>query len=192
MDKRELLYDHYKETFEIIQNMIDKRNKYFVFCFIISFIQLILAFIPDTLYVVKNFIYNQYSIDIKNYFAVIQIFVWIIQDYTYLKYSQMCVEIERKYNYIHSLESRISNSIKAKFDRESKDYLNKYPFISKVTNFIYRYFSAVVLIIVSFVKIIQEILLTSTLFFKITDSFLFVLYLFILFSHLFFVVKNDK
>lgn len=176
MEKRELLYDHYKETFEIIQNKIEKRDKYFILTFIVSITQLILAFMPDTLNIINRFLYNQYGVDILNYFSIIQIFIWIIQIYTYLRYSQMCVEIERKYNYIHSLESRISNSIRAKFDRESKDYLNNYPLISNVTNFIYRYISFLALYIISLVKIVHEILSTSPCYLKIIDIILLILY----------------
>ncbi len=186
------MYDHYKETFEIIQTKIKKRDKLFVLTFIISLFQLILASIPETLYVIDSFINNQYNINITNYFWVIHIFIWILQDYTYLRYSQTCVDIERKYNYIHSLEHRISNSIGARFDRESKDYLNNYPLISKVTNMLYRYFSAFALLAFSSVKIYQDVSSASPLHVKIFDFLLFVLYLIILFLHSLFVYKNDK
>ena len=39
MDKTELLYDHYKETFSIIKETIIQRNRFFVMVFLVMTLQ---------------------------------------------------------------------------------------------------------------------------------------------------------
>ena len=97
MDKLELFYDHYKETFVVISEQIKQRNKKFILVFILLFILLLFTFKPNEYSnIIFDFINNQYSIDLSSQFSVLQTFLWLALFYETLRYSQTIVYIERE------------------------------------------------------------------------------------------------
>lgn len=193
MDKLELLYDHYKETLSLLGDKIKQRDKMFILTFILSLIHLLLAVNPDTYGGLLIYIINEkFSIDLMNYFMVIQTFLWIILIYITLRYSQAVVYIEKTYNYIHIVEKKISKIAHTSFNRESKNYLNNYPIISNITNSIYKYIFSSFAIITSIIKIKTEYKSLNVWYLLLIDTILFITYFIIWIFHTYFIINNDK
>lgn len=193
MNTLDLIYDHYKETFAIISEQIKQRNKRFVFTFIIAFIMLLFAFSPDEYSsLIFGFINKQYSIDLKSQFIVIQSFLWIALLYETLRYSQTIVYIEREYQHIELLETKISELSQFPFDREGQGYANNYPMISNYTNIIYKYVFPLFSTIVATLKIVSEYTHFNIWYFLIIDTVIYATYIMLWIFHSYYVFKNDK
>jgi len=79
MDKIELLYDHYKETFSIIQDTLNQRNRFFIMAFLIMTLQLLFVVSPESIAtLITTIIHNAYEIDISGQILVIQSLLWLI------------------------------------------------------------------------------------------------------------------
>jgi hypothetical protein len=157
MKKEELLYDYYKDTYELIKENIKDRNRFFVILFIVMTIQFLLAVSPDSVVsIVVTIIKNTYDIDISNQITIIQNVLWLVLLYFTMRYYQTAVYIERQYNFIHDLEARISELFQTKFDRESENYLNYYPKMNDVIDLIYKWIIPVIYCIIISIKIFIE------------------------------------
>ena len=71
---------------------------------------------------------------------------------------QVVVLLERRYAYLHKMESEICQNFGSKyfFTRESKVYLNDYPLFSHFTWAVYTIFFPLLLLVVIFSKIWAE------------------------------------
>lgn len=165
MDKIELLYDHYKETFSRIKESLNDRNHFFVMVFIVMAIQFLFATSADTIsYVIITFIKEKYKIDIAAQISIIQSLLWLILLYFTMRYYQINVYIERQYNYIHSLEDNIAIEAQVKFDREGGDYLSNYPKMNDFMDILYKWvFPIIYCLIISYKIIIEYITLKFNL-----------------------------
>lgn len=136
--KIEILYDHYKDTFENQKIYLGKRNNYTLICLglilVISFeisnpqqsISISNALIEKNIGVVK--------IDFS-YINSVLIFIlfWVVKMY----YNHIFL-IEKTYDYIHKIEKKLSQELNPfKITREGKTYLNHYPWLSNVVDKIY-------------------------------------------------------
>lgn len=193
MDKLELFYDHYKETFVVISEQIKQRNKKFILVFILLFILLLFTFKPNEYSnIIFDFINNQYSIDLSSQFSVLQTFLWLALFYETLRYSQTIVYIEREYKYIDYLEKKITKISKETLNREGGDYSKNFKPISIFTNGCYKYFFPLFSLIVSSLKIKSEYSVQNMLYFLIIDTIIFIVYFILWIVHSFYVIKYDK
>lgn len=118
MDKIELLYDHYKETFAIIKGSLGQRNRFFVLVFLVITLQFLFATSSESIsFLIITAIQAKYKIDISGQMSIIQSLLWLVLLYLTMRYYQVNVYVERQYNYIHSLEQDIENRVQVKFDR---------------------------------------------------------------------------
>ena len=82
--------------------------------------------------------------------TILQTLLWVLVAYTLIRYVQHNTYIERQYAYIEELESSISKSLEgAKFDRESKNYLNEYPIVLDVIDIFYKWFAPILFITIN-------------------------------------------
>lgn len=187
-----VLYDHYKETYNIIATQIEKRNKYFIFTFIVILIQLLFAVSPYSfVQLIIEFVNEEYKIDISNQFEAIQTFMWILLAIVTLRYYQTHMFIERTYSYIHALETQISEMLHEKFDRESTNYLKDYPIILNFCNIIYKFFFPSFSLVVLICKYISEYINHNFGLYLIADSLLFVICVTLNVTYLIFNFKTD-
>ena len=178
MDKLELLYDHYKETYEILTHQIKQRNKMFVFSFIVSCVVLLFAFDPaEYRNLLFGYIYDQFSIDLSSQFFVLQTFLWIVLLYVTLRYSQAFVNIERTYSYLDSLERKIHELSQVDFDREGGHYARNFSLPSKYSNYIYKFIFPAVSVMIAVIKIISEYYISTTWYLFVVDSIICVAYI---------------
>ena len=128
MDKTELLYDHYKETFAIIKSNTIQRNRFFVMVFFVMTLQFLSASSPESISsFMIGIIQKKYGVDISSQIDVIQSFLWLMLLYLTMRYYQTTIYIERQYQYIYITEKIISDYQHIPFNRESGSYLSDYP-----------------------------------------------------------------
>ena len=157
MDKVELLYDHYKETFSIIKDTIIQRNRFFVMVFIVMTLHFLFATSPDSISsIIIGIIQNQYEIDISNQMSIIQSLLWLILLYLTMRYYQATIHIEKQYNCIYSIETDISNIMQIRFDRESGNYLLNYPKMSDFVDILYKWIFPIIYCMIICYKIMSE------------------------------------
>lgn len=175
MDKTELLYDHYKETFSIIKETIIQRNRFFVMVFLVMTLQFLFASSPDSVsYLIIGIVQKQYEIDISNQMFIIQSFLWLILLYLTMRYYQATIHIEKQYNCIYSIESDISNIEHIKFDRESGNYLSNYPKMCDFVDILYKWVFPIIYCLIICYKIIIEYITSKFNFLLLLNSILFI------------------
>lgn len=158
MDKSELLYDHYKETYTNIKENLNQRNRFFIMLFVIMTLQFLFAISPQSIAsLITTIIQNSYSVDISGQIEIIQCLLWLILLYFTMRYYQSTVYIERQYNFIHSLEADIATLMDIKFDRESGDYLKNYPKMNDMIDILYKWIFPIIYCMVISSKIVSEI-----------------------------------
>lgn len=175
MDKTELLYDHYKETFSRIKESLNDRNRFFVMVFTVIAVQFLFATSSDTITsVVVSIVQEKYKIDISSQISIIQSLLWLILLYFTMRYYQINVYVERQYNYIHSLERDIAKKANVKFDREGGDYLSNYPKMNSFIDILYKLIFPVIYCLIICYKIIIEYTVTKFSFLIILNTILFI------------------
>lgn len=175
MDKTELLYDHYKETFSIIKETITQRNRFFVMVFLVMTLQFLFASSPDSVsYLIICIIQKQYEIDISNQMSILQSFLWLILLYLTMRYYQATIHIEKQYNCIYSIEADISNIEHITFDRESGNYLLNYPKMSDFVDVLYKWVFPIIYCLIICYKIVIEYITSKFGFLLLLNSVLFI------------------
>lgn len=151
--KIEILYDHYKDTFENQKSYLQKRNYYTFICLgLIGTLSFQLAN-PDQTTNISNAIIENNIGDIRidfNYINNILTFalLWIV-----IMYYQINFLIEKLYRYIQEIEKDLTKTIKPfEISREGKTYLDHFPWLSEVVHRIYSIGFPVTLIVVSAIK----------------------------------------
>ena len=162
MDKLELLYDHYKDTFQIIQKLENKRNKLFIISGIIIALFFIIVINPNqSIPVIQNTIKTYAKINVQINFYVIQSALWICLLYVLTYYYKLTNDIDRRYPYLHKLEKTIESEINSTFSREGKSYLENYPLLSNIIYYCFIYFFPIIYLSCIIIKIISEIKMTG-------------------------------
>jgi uncharacterized membrane protein (DUF485 family) len=171
MEKLDILYDHYKETFLLSSEAQKKRNILFV-SLTVSITVLFLFFIDSNsvIEMISGYLNNNISVGLSISTAIIQTFVWVIVLYLFIRYIQTNIYIERQYSYIEQLEQNISKELQGTFTRESKNYLNKYPIVLDVIDIIYKWVFPVLSILLIAVKLISEWVQKNNIISCIVDS----------------------
>ncbi len=155
MEKKvEILYDHYKDSFEHQKKNLVRRNYYSLICLGIIFLFSFQIQNAEQTTLIADELIKKNVFDIKIDFNYINniltfSFLWII-----MLYYQIIFLIEKQYNYIHQLEENISKEIAPyKISREGETYLENYPLLSSLIHFIYTIIFPILLCIVAYYKL---------------------------------------
>lgn len=150
MKSEENYYDHYKDSFEQQKNYIHKRDLYTIA--LLAMVSVLCLKVVDIEDVNRNIniIISQYigniNIDIKYIgVALSYIYLWLI-----IQYYQVCLTIEKMYNYIHGIEEILSID-GYKIEREGVNYLKSYPWLKSLTHRIYVLLFPVIFISIAFI-----------------------------------------
>lgn len=151
--KIEILYDHYKDTFENQKVFLQKRNYYTIICLgLIATLSFQMSN-PDQSNVISSEIIKKnigdITIDISYINSVLTFaLLWVV-----IMYYQINLLIEKIYKYIQEMEGKLTNEM-APFEisREGKTYLDHYPWLSEVVHKIYSICFPVTLICVAIIK----------------------------------------
>jgi hypothetical protein len=137
--------------------MKKKRDVFFVMLCI--GITLLFCFLLDPSEVfnsIYKMIHEYFSLELPFEITMIQSFVWVITLYLFIRYIQTNIYIERQYKYIEQLENKIAEQFNTDFNRESKNYEDKYPLVLKLIHIIYVWIFPVMSIVIIISKIYFE------------------------------------
>lgn len=156
--KLQILAEHYKNTFNFLQDTLKKRDRLFLGILCILILMLFQLYTPqEASNLISQFIANKLNITTQMNLLFVQSIIWFSLLSITLKYFQSVVFIERQYSYIHKLEEQLSNEYGEKaFTREGASYLKDYPIFLNWASSLYTIFFPVILLIISVSKIISE------------------------------------
>lgn len=153
----DIIYDHYKESFDLSKKAQAQRDKYFAISIILIAILFLLFIEPNTTVDIgKSILKEKLDLDVKYSVSVIQSFIWFLLMYYTMRYYQRVIYVERQYHYIHKIEETLRNQVDKIFDREGDNYLNNYPAFGNFIEFIYKYIFPVLHFLIISIKIISE------------------------------------
>lgn len=164
-DRTELLYDHYKDTFEQIKLNITKREQYFIFATLLLFASIFSTFNPSYVQDVSNTLSKEkLGIDLDlAFYTINSLFVFLSLWYL-IRYYQSVLIIENLYSYIHKVESKLCLLIKDyEISREGEFYLKSYPILKSCIHSFYFIIFPFLVIIASLIKIYWELFEISTI-----------------------------
>lgn len=171
----ELLYDHYKDTCQIVREQIKQRNRLFIYVVLIISLQFIFMLSPNSiLNFLSLWIEKKYSILIDFPINMIQSILWILMLYITVRYIQETINIEQSYTYIHALEMEF-NGKGLLIDREGKHYLKNYPIVKNIIHYIYQLVFPIIYIVLVVIEIYKELynaIENANLFFDISIGIL--------------------
>ncbi len=141
--QREILHDHYKETFQYIRERETLRDR--LFLVLIGLYALLAVQIQyprkfDGTVETINFLGIQ--IDVNSLpLAALLTATWVFVLAVVLRYCQTTINVERQYDYLHKLEERLSAEFGGDvYCREGRAYEDQYPFFSDWT---WRFYTVV-------------------------------------------------
>lgn len=157
MEKMEVLYDHYKETCEIMRQEVNKRWR-LTLAIVVSMLFLALLIVDESegIGLVTGYLKNQFGDDINikfKYLNTALIYTYLI---IVMAYYQKNIQIERLYGYIHKVEAKLNNDDNLGINREGEEYLRCYPFMLTVVDRIYKWLFPVLIGFVAIYKITVE------------------------------------
>ena len=162
MSKLELLYDHFKDSYELSKRAQEQRNKYYIIlCILESLSFLMLLNTSEAITFIHEIINYKSEHPIQLGSSIIESLLWILIMYISIRYCQNTIYVERQYKYIHKLEEKIADELSIySFNRESYNYLSYRPFVLKLIHFFYTWISPTIFIFINSVRIVLE---TTTL-----------------------------
>lgn len=152
MVNQDLLYDHYKDSFEQQKGFLKKRNLYtygllgFIVLFSFQFQE------RGTTEKIISHVLSEYIGGVRIQFAYICFIINIAYLLVLMSYYQINLNIERLYSYIHKIEDALSKD-GFKIEREGLNYLRSYPWMLSWVHRIYQWGLPVGIIFVSVVQI---------------------------------------
>jgi len=158
LEPLELLYDHYKETFNLSKEAQNRRNKGFLMLCILEAISFWLLIQPEKVFeLLTGGINNGLDVTLSLSNTIMQTLLWIVTVYILIRYIQDVLYVERQYGYLSVLEKQISelNEIDI-FKRESDNYLSNYPIVLNLIDLFYKTFMPILFIIINSVRIFME------------------------------------
>ena len=158
MENIEYLYDHYKDTCSKQESNLKKRSKLTMALVVIVSVLLLYSASPQTIENATGEYLRTTLGNVTIEFKYINTILLFILLWIWMQYCQIVLTIESLYTYIHSLETNISTNKDTELNiyRESKAYLNSYPWLKSFSDFLYKILFPIVVIGTSTIKMIQE------------------------------------
>ena len=136
-----ILHDHYKESFTQIREREKRRDKTFLLLAVLLGLLFLEVEYPT---VVKDLFKETSASAVKIDpsmvpIAILASLTWSLLLVFVIRYCQMCITVDRQYDYLHMLEDRLSPLVGdgKLYRREGKVYLDDYPAFSKWAWFFY-------------------------------------------------------
>ncbi len=151
LDKTDILYDHYKDSYSLITKAEKKREFLFLFSLILSIFIVLQVGEPKLVLnlsegFLKNKIGEKVTLNLNTVFSGLE-FMWL---WVLMMYYQKNVSIDRQYEYLHSLEEKLSDIVK--IEREGRSYLNKYPWFLWLVFRVYTIVFPISILVVAILK----------------------------------------
>lgn len=158
MEKIDILYDHYKETFMLSKEAQNRRNKSFVFLCILEAVSFLILIRPEkTFKLITGSINQELNTALQLSNTIIQTLLWILILYVMIRYIQDMLYIERQYVYLDNMEKEISNLCSLNiFSREGDNYQKDYPMVLNFIDLFYKMLMPILFTLINIVRIYQE------------------------------------
>lgn len=155
MNSEDLLYDHYKDTFNQQKEYLAKREKY-TYALIAVIILWAFQMVDNasTKSTIELLISNKINGLVIN-FKYIEIGINLLFLLVAMTYFQVNLTVERTYSYLHQLENRLSQG-QYTVKREGLDYLESYPWLLSFIHIAYVVGLPVIILVFSIVRILHE------------------------------------
>ena len=158
MDVLEVLYDHYKETFNLSKEAQKRRNKSFVILCILEAISFLLLIRKEMAFeLILKGINKGIETPLQLSNTIIQTLLWLLIAYVMIRYIQDMLYIERQYIYLGKLEKEISNlTTVGIFSREGESYQENYPMVFNFIDLFYKMLMPILFAFINIVRIYEE------------------------------------
>jgi len=155
----EIVYDHYKDTCAHNSEATKRRDRLMLFVVVALALLALQALSPVLANTtVADFLHFKFGVSLQPNLSIVGNVIWFLLMIFTVRYFQTVVSIERQYNYIHSIEDKINESLGGNhITREGKTYLNDYPYFSNWTYWLYMIIFPTLLFVVGTVKIFSEL-----------------------------------
>lgn len=159
-EKLQLLHDHYKETFALIHDREQQRDRLFLVVIgLYGLLALAILFSISFNTVLKNVEVAGTKVDLSTLPAgAILGALWAFTFTITLRYCQVSIVVERQYSYLHSIEEHVSAELGGDgiYEREGRAYLENYPAFSTWAWISYAYTFPLILTLVTIALIVTE------------------------------------
>lgn len=156
-----ILHDHYKESFSHICSLEKNRDRFYIIVIlIVGALFLQVQFPLNIKGALKNVTVQDISLDLSLIpLASLLNITWTLFLVFSLRYCQAAINIERAYEYLHLLESKISSILNDKevYVREGYAYLNNYPVFSKWVWLFYTILFPIIILLAIFILLKTEL-----------------------------------
>ena len=175
MDKLELYYDHYKDTYNLSKQAQNRRNKLFIWLCTVDALSFLFLMKPDkAIEVLEAGINKHFDTNLTFENAIVQTFIWILLAYITVRYCQETLYIERQYPYLDQLEKEISKESNSDiFCREGQGYIKNYSIVLNLIDLFYKMFCPILFMVINTVRIIEEWRSTSLTLTLVCDTAIF-------------------
>lgn len=134
----EILHEHYRDTCGVMQSQRASRDKYF---YLVVTVLAVASFDVATpqgfATVIEDVLKSQFSLSAAPDLAYVRSVLWFLLLGLTLRYSQLTLNVERQYEYIHKLEAVLQQHVHEIFRREGGAYLEDYPSFLEWAHFLY-------------------------------------------------------
>ena len=157
MEGREVLYDHYKDTFEQQKRYLNKRDHLTVLLLILAILLIGLIFDPNYISSKLNAVIKAQVDNLVFDFEFINTGLIIAFFWFLLQYYMVVLQIERMYKYLDQCESSLCAGYTGfKINREGAYYLKSYPWIKTLADRFFVLGIPIGFITLSVCKIVNE------------------------------------
>lgn len=157
--KLEILYDHYKDTFQHQIKYMESRNRYFLYSLLLIGILFFQISFPDAAEdlvrsVTQKQIHDEFILD----FSIVNSLFLFGLLWVLILYFQTNITIDKQFKYLHMVEEELSNQIAPlEITREGKFYRSNKALISKYIGMIYRIVYPICIMLSIIIKIIFDL-----------------------------------
>jgi len=160
-DNLQILYDHYKDTYSLIERNIAQRDRDFIWAILLVAVAFALTVNPGTVIeAIQGIGKEQLKIDVKPTYYVLNSSILFISVWFWIKYFQANLRqetlyeyIHKIYEYIHKIEDKLSKMApQVELQREGKVYLQSYPILKTLIHIFYTVVVPLLLIVVAAAK----------------------------------------
>jgi hypothetical protein len=159
----EILAQHYRDSFAIVQNCLRLRDRLFAFLLLFASIMLFRVTAPTTAGVIIADLFCKHlgvatAPDVSFLWTV----AWLGFLAVLVRYAQVVIQSERLYKYVHGLEDLLSSRYNGKaFIREGRSYLKSYPIFSSFAYWIYTGLFPALVLLLDILKAVQDVRIPS-------------------------------
>lgn len=164
MEGREILYDHYKDTFEQQKGYLAKRDRLTVILMILVILLIGLICDPEYISSKLNTLISAQIEDLVFDFQFINTGLIIAFFWFSLQYYMIVLQIEKMYTYINECEEKLCAGYPDfKINREGVYYLKSYPWLRELADKLFVIGIPLGFVVLAICKIISELECISVL-----------------------------